>query len=108
MRRLIAYINSLLLGVVLGMIFIAIVHALPHRHEHVRANGIMISYQVLGAKQQRTFLLFAGRVTRPPDWPPEFCGQSVERGYFLASPIVAISISPVRPVRFQQRCALRR
>jgi len=108
MRRLIAYINSLLLGVILGMIFIAIVHAVPQRHEHVRASGIVISYQVLGAKQQRTFLLFAGRVTHLADWPPEFCGQSVERGYLLASPIVAISISPVRPVRFQQACALRR
>jgi len=108
MRRFIAYLNSLLLGVVLGMIFVAIVHASPHRHEGVRANGFMISYQILGARQQKTFLLFAGRAVRLADWPPEFCGRSVDRGYGLASPIIAISISPVRPAKLQQACALRK
>lgn len=31
MRRLITYLNSLFLGVILGMIFVAIVHACPSR-----------------------------------------------------------------------------
>ncbi len=39
MRRLITYINSLFLGMILGMIFVAIFHARPaDRQETVRAN----------------------------------------------------------------------
>ncbi|MGA9583857.1 MAG: hypothetical protein WBQ95_00940 [Terracidiphilus sp.] len=39
MRRFITYINSLLLGVILGMIFVAIVHAAPPDRQHkVHAN----------------------------------------------------------------------
>ncbi len=38
MRRLITYFNALFLGVILGMIFVAIVHASPtDRQENVRA-----------------------------------------------------------------------
>jgi len=108
MRRLITYFNSLLLGVIAGMIFVAIVHASPHRHEGVHANGIMISYQVLGAKQQKTFLLIAGKITRLVDWTPQFCGQSVDRGYRLSSPVIALSISPIKPADLQQACALKK
>ena len=39
MRRLITYINSLFLGMILGMIFVAIFHARPaDRQQTVRAN----------------------------------------------------------------------
>jgi hypothetical protein len=34
MRRLITYVNSLFLGVILGMIFVAIVHACPPQWQH--------------------------------------------------------------------------
>ena len=106
MRRLIAYVNSLLLGVILGMIFVAIVQASPRPQEGVRASGIIISYQVLGTKQEKTVLLVAGRVTQIADWPPEFCGRAVDRSYRLSSPIIAISVSPVRPARLRQACSL--
>lgn len=41
MRRLIAYLDPLILGMILGMIFVAVAHACPsHRQEKVRATGI--------------------------------------------------------------------
>jgi hypothetical protein len=46
MRRLIAYLNSLLLGAILGMIFVAIVHSCPsHWQEKIRAAGITIGHE---------------------------------------------------------------
>ena len=39
MRRLVTYVNALFLGVILGMIFVAIVHATPaNRQETDRAS----------------------------------------------------------------------
>jgi hypothetical protein len=44
MRRLITYFNALFLGVILGMVFVAISHASPsHRQEEDRANGSGLS-----------------------------------------------------------------
>ena len=106
MRRLIAYLNPLLLGVILGMILVAITQPSPHRREGVGANGILISYQVLGTQQQKTVLLIAGRIMQLADWPPEFCSRHIDRSYRLSSPIVAISVSPIRPAKLQQACAL--
>jgi hypothetical protein len=48
MRRLITYFNSVLLGVILGMVFVAIVHASPS-HLQERANWITVEYRILGA-----------------------------------------------------------
>jgi hypothetical protein len=46
MRRLIAYVDSLMLGIILGMVFVAIVHACPSSwQERVRASGIAIGYE---------------------------------------------------------------
>jgi hypothetical protein len=46
MRRLIGYLNPLLLGMILGMIFVAIVHSCPSQwQEKVRATGITIGYE---------------------------------------------------------------
>jgi hypothetical protein len=46
MRRLIAYLNSLLLGAILGMIFVAIVHSCPsHWQQRIRAAGITIGHK---------------------------------------------------------------
>lgn len=40
MRRLITYLNALLLGVILGMILLAIVHAFsPHRPEEAHSKS---------------------------------------------------------------------
>jgi len=108
MCRLITYLNSLFLGVILGMIFVATVKAAPHRHEGVHDSGIMISYQILGTKQQATFLLIAGRVMQLADLPPEFCGRHVGQGYRLSSPVLAISIAPVRPAKLRQAYALKK
>ena len=48
MRRIIAYLDPLMLGVILGMIFVAIMHACPsHLQERIRATGITISYEQL-------------------------------------------------------------
>jgi hypothetical protein len=47
MRRLITYVNSLFLGMILGMIFVAIVHTCPtHRQEQNRAGGFGLSHLV--------------------------------------------------------------
>ena len=46
MRRLFAYLNHLFLGVILGMIFVAILHSCPPQWlEKVRATGITIRYE---------------------------------------------------------------
>jgi hypothetical protein len=105
MRRLIDYLNSLLLGVILGMIFVAIVHPSTPRHEGSDANGILISYQVLGTNQQKTVLLIAGRIMQLTDWPHGYCSRRVDRDYRLSSPIIALSISPLRPARLQPACS---
>jgi hypothetical protein len=48
MRRLITYFNALFLGVILGMIFVAIVHASPaDRQENVRACRLALRRLVL-------------------------------------------------------------
>lgn len=43
MRRLVTYLNSLLLGVILGMIFVAVVHTYPsHLQEKIHRTGFAI------------------------------------------------------------------
>jgi hypothetical protein len=43
MRRVIAYLDPLVFGVILGMIFVAIIHTCPsHSQEWVRATGITV------------------------------------------------------------------
>jgi hypothetical protein len=43
MRRLIAYLDPLILGMILGMIFVAVAHASPsHWQEKARATGITV------------------------------------------------------------------
>lgn len=45
MRRFISYCNSILLGVILGMIFVAIAHSCPQRfHAKVHTNGLTVSF----------------------------------------------------------------
>jgi hypothetical protein len=46
MRRLISYCNSILLGVILGMIFVAIAHSTPrHWQAKMAGKGITISFE---------------------------------------------------------------
>ena len=53
MRRFIAYLNSLLFGMILGMIFVAIVHSCPsHWQETFRATRITIGYEQSRAPQR--------------------------------------------------------
>ncbi len=48
MRRFWIYFNALLLGVILGMIFLAIMHADPSdQHQTVRGNSMAIGYRTI-------------------------------------------------------------
>ena len=42
MRRLIAYLNHLFLGVILGMIFVAILHSCPVSYTHLTLPTILL------------------------------------------------------------------
>jgi len=77
MRRLIANCNALLLGMILGMIFVAVVHApQSHRQAEVHAGRITIGYEILGAKNQTTVLLFAGTAEMPASLLPQEPGSA--------------------------------
>jgi hypothetical protein len=46
--RIISRINSLFLGAILGMIFLAIMHTDPsEQHETLRGNGVAIGYRTI-------------------------------------------------------------
>lgn len=48
MRRFIPYFNALLLGVILGMIFLATMHADPSdHHQTLRGNCVVIGYRAI-------------------------------------------------------------
>ena len=50
MRRLVTYINSLFLGMILGLVFVVIVHgSTSHPEKKDHASGITISYRIPGA-----------------------------------------------------------
>jgi hypothetical protein len=109
MRRLMTYLNSLLLGVILGMIFLATIHASSSpRKEKDCAGGIAIAYEFLGANNQKTVLLIAGTKIHLVEWPALFCEYSVDHEYRVSSSALTISASLVRPTRRQQTCALRK
>ena len=101
MRRLITYFNSLFLGVILGMIFLAIVHA-PQSHwqEVVRVNRITIGHEILGAKNQTTVLLIARTTMQLVHLPREFCAYLVRQGCHESSSVFARSTSLVRPAGY--------
>jgi hypothetical protein len=101
MRRLITHFNALFLGAILGMIFVAIAHApLSHRQDMVRAHGITIGYEIVGAKDQTTILLIAGTTTQLVRLPAGLCAHLANHGCH-ASPSVT-SASLVRPATHQQ------
>jgi hypothetical protein len=94
MRRLIAHFNSLLLGMILGMVFVAVVHAPPsQQQERVRAKRITIGYEILGAENQTTVLLLAGTTTHLVRLPVKFCTYHGNAGCRVSSSVIEIGPS---------------
>jgi len=97
MRRLITYFNSLFLGVILGMIFVAIVHTPPsRRHAKVCANGITIGNEIFGSKIQTKVLLIAGTTVKLAHLPAEFCAYLGNQGCQASCTVIARSAYLVR------------
>jgi pimeloyl-ACP methyl ester carboxylesterase len=81
-RRFVTWLDSLLIGMLLGLIFIRFVHASPlHQRGEVHANGITIAYETYGPGDRETILLIAGTAMQLIDWDPKFCEDLVDRGY---------------------------
>ncbi len=101
MRHLIAHFNSLLLGMILGMIFVAIVHTpQTHPQETASARGITIGYEIVGAKDQTTVLLIAGTTTHFVRLPADLCAYFGNHGCHAMSFVTSASL--VRPSTHQQ------
>jgi pimeloyl-ACP methyl ester carboxylesterase len=82
MRRLITYLNALFIGMLLGLVFVALVHAAPlHRRGQIHTNGITIVYESYGPNNRETVLLIAGTAMPLIEWDPRFCEDLVNRGY---------------------------
>ena len=93
MRRLIAHFNSLFLGMILGMIFVAIVYAPgSHRKQKVRAHALTIGYEIIGAKDQTTVLLIAGTTTHLVRLPAGFCTILANQGCQASSFVTSASL----------------
>ena len=92
MRRLITYFNALLLGIILGMIFVAIVHApQSSQQEAPRAHGITIGYEIVGAEDQTTIVLIAGTTTHLVRLPADFCAYLADQGCHPSSFVTSVS-----------------
>ena len=101
MRRLIAHFNSLFLGMTLGMIFVAIIHApQSHRQEGVRTHGLTIGYEIVGAKDHTTVLLIAGSTTHLVRLTGDFCAYLGNYGCYASSFVTSASLA--RPATHQQ------
>ena len=101
MRRLITHFNALLLGMTLGMIFVAIVYApQSHRQERVRAHEITIGYEIVGAKDQTTVVLIAGTTTHLVRLPAGFCAHLANQGCHASSFVTSASLD--RPAAHQR------
>ncbi len=101
MRRLIAHFNSLFLGMILGMIFVAIAYApSSHRQQKVRAHALTIGYEIVGAKDHTTVLLIAGTTTHLVRLPAGLCAHLVNQGCHVSNSVTSVSL--VRPATHQQ------
>jgi hypothetical protein len=101
MRRLINHFNALFLGTILGMIFVAAVHAPPsHRQESDRAHAITIGYEIVGAKDHTTILLIAGTTTHFVRLPAGLCAHLANQGCHASSFVTSASL--VRPAAHRQ------
>jgi hypothetical protein len=109
MRGLIRYVNSLLLGVILGMILVAIMHkSSSHERQEVRATWIMLGYELLGAKDQRTVLPIRGTVMRGVGCVRESCRCHVDPVFRASLSTIVISISLVKPAGGGHPCVIRK
>jgi hypothetical protein len=101
MRRLIPHFNSLLLGMIMGLVFVAIVHtSQTHQQSEVSAHGIAIGYEIIGAKDQTTVLLIAGTTTHLVRLPAGFCSYLRNQGCHASSFVTSASL--VSPATHQQ------
>lgn len=81
-RRIITWLNALLIGILLGLIPVRPIHASPrHTRAEVHVNGITIAYESYGPSDRETVLLIAGTAMQLIDWDPRFCQDLVDRGY---------------------------
>ena len=107
MRRLITCFNSLLLGVILGMIFVTIVdEPSSHLEEKVGANGFTIGCEILAITNQTTVLQIAGMTVQLIQLPAELCASLADHLYRASTFIVARSASLLRPANNQWPCRL--
>lgn len=107
MRRLITYLNALFLGMILGMIFVAIINApSAHLEEKVCASGITIGHEVIAAANQTTALRIAGTTMQLVHSPAELFANLADHGHSASSFIRTISRPLNIPASHQQRCAL--
>jgi hypothetical protein len=94
MRRLIAHFNSLFLGMILGMIFVAIVYAPgPQRQQKVRAHGLTVGYEIIGSNDQTTVLLIAGTTTRLVRLPASLCSHLANQGCHTSPSITSATLA---------------
>ena len=101
MRHLIAHFNALLLGMILGMVFLAFVHAHPSRlQDGVRAHEITIGYEIVGAEDQTTILLIAGTTTHLVRLPGDLCAYLGKHDCHATSFVTSASL--VRPSTHQR------
>jgi hypothetical protein len=109
MRRLTTCFNALLLGMILGMIFVAIVHALPsHRQEQIRASGITIGYRILGAKNHKSVLPIPEATIQLFHLPPDFCAYLVNQCCHASSSVIARPACLDKPAKYQKARAFRK
>ncbi len=108
MRRLINYFNSLFLGMILGMIFVAIFHAPASQHpEEDRVSRTTKGCELLGTKNPTTVLLTARTTVHLVHLPEEFCACLANLGSHASLSVIARSASLIRPAEYQQPCAFR-
>jgi hypothetical protein len=101
MRRLITHFNALFLGVILGMIFVAIANApSSDRQRSVRTHGLTIGYEIVGAKDHTTVLLIAGTTTHLVRLPAGLCAHLANQGCHASNSVTSVSL--IRPATLQQ------
>jgi len=74
--------DALLVGIVLGLIFVSFVHAAPlHQRGNIRTNGVTIAYESYGPANREAIILIGGTAMQLIDWDPAFCSDLVDHGY---------------------------
>jgi hypothetical protein len=101
MRHLIAHFNTLFLGMILGMTFLAIVDLpISHWQQKDSAHGLTIGYEIFVSNDQTTVLLVVGTTTHLLRLPASL-GAHLSNQDYRSSPSVA-SVSWVTPAIHQQ------